>query len=70
MTLKIISSGGTILVRHCFLNIYHVPYPTRYNTPFIHLVFWDSQSCKVFAEQINNEEPVIINSLMLTPAYS
>lgn len=66
---EIVSCGGSILVKHWFLNIYHTQMPNENNQPFLHLVFWNFKSCKEFAEKLNAGEPVIITSLMLTPAY-
>lgn len=66
---EIISCGGYILVRHYFLNVYHREIPLCNDEPFLHFVFWDLKSCKEFAEKLNAGEPVIITSLMLSPAY-
>jgi len=64
---EIISCGGTVLVKHYFLNIYH---SRQANNPFLHFVFWNLKSCKQFAEDLNDGRPVVITPLMLTPAYS
>ena len=66
---ELISSGGFILVKHYFLNVYQTSIPSDNAIPFLHFVFWDLKSCKKFADKLDAGEPVVITSLMLSAAY-
>jgi hypothetical protein len=66
---ELITCGGFITVKHYFLNVYHTSYRQPNSSPFLHFVFWDLKSCREFADKLDAGEPVVITSMMLTPAY-
>ena len=58
--------GGHITVRRYFLEVYG----GHHKSPSMTLLFFNLKSAKQFAEDINNEKPVLIESIRLGDCYN